>query len=375
MLFIIGGASGSGKTSCLPGLRHALPEIDWHEFDERGVPAPPIPSDWRITTTESWLRIAIANQKANKDTAIIGGAVYGEVLACPSYPEIDAAAYCLLDCGDPVRIDRIRSRDQGRDSASQEMLNWAAWLRMHASDPTWRPDVIQKRAASAATMHFDRWQNWEKGDSRWRVADIDNSDLSIAETVDELVYWLNGERRRQAVGSLAKARRPKAAIREIRIEDADHFAALTDAVMAESPFMLREPDEPNAWHDRGPEILERIVQNENTTIFVAQIGDHLVGWLSARGGELRRSRGAIYLVIGLREASTGKGIGKNLLEAGEAWARDRDAHRLDLTVLAGNHRARRFYEQAGFRYEGRKPAALKIDGQLADEFMMAKVLR
>lgn len=374
MLFIIGGASGSGKTSCLPGLRQAFPDIDWHDFDEQGVPAPPIPPDWRITTTEAWLQVAIANQKANKDTAIVGGAVYGEVLACPPFSESDGLAYCLLDCADPVRIERIRSREQGRNSASQETLNWAAWLRMHAVDPTWRPDVIRKRAASAVTMHFDRWEGWEKGDSRWRMARIDNSDLSITETVDELVYWLNGERRRRDSCSPADAGKPKAVIREIRIDDAQRFSTLTDAVIAESPFMLREPDEPNAWHDRGLEILERIVQRENATIFVAEVGGNLVGWLSARGGELRRNHGSVYIVIGIREAWTGMGLGKHLLQAGEAWAQDLGAYRLDLTVLTGNHRARRLYEQAGFRYEGRRRAALMIDGGSVDEFMMAKVL-
>ena len=96
--------------------------------------------------------------------------------ACPSIPEIDGLAYCLLDCADPVRIARIRSREQGQDSASQETLNWAAWLRMHGRHPTWRPDVIQEGVSASSDLYFGRWESWEKGDPRWRVTCIDNSD-------------------------------------------------------------------------------------------------------------------------------------------------------------------------------------------------------
>lgn len=45
MLIFVTGASGSGKTVCVPGLRKRFPEFDIHDFDEgavvRGYPAVP----------------------------------------------------------------------------------------------------------------------------------------------------------------------------------------------------------------------------------------------------------------------------------------------------------------------------------------------
>jgi predicted ATPase len=38
LMFFLTGASGSGKSASLPGLRAALPGIDWRDFDEFGVP-------------------------------------------------------------------------------------------------------------------------------------------------------------------------------------------------------------------------------------------------------------------------------------------------------------------------------------------------
>jgi hypothetical protein len=40
MMFFVTGASGSGKSASLPGLRAALLNMDWRDFDEFGVPSP-----------------------------------------------------------------------------------------------------------------------------------------------------------------------------------------------------------------------------------------------------------------------------------------------------------------------------------------------
>jgi hypothetical protein len=83
MIFFLTGASGSGKSASLPGLRAALPSIDWRDFDEFGVPSP-CPREWRPQTTERWVKVALENQRLGKNTGIAGGAIMGEVLACPS---------------------------------------------------------------------------------------------------------------------------------------------------------------------------------------------------------------------------------------------------------------------------------------------------
>lgn len=49
-------------------------------------------------------------------------------------------------------------------------------------------------------------------------------------------------------------------------------------------------------------------------------------------------------------------------------------HRLELTVMAHNHRAVGLYERMGFSVEGRRSQCLVVDGQFVDEFYMAVIL-
>ena len=189
MMFFVTGASGSGKSACLPGLQAALPRIEWHDFDEFGVPSP-CPRGWRARTTERWLRLGFDNQQRGQDTGVVGGAIMGEVLACPSASQIDNIRVSLLDCHDVVRLDRLRRRGYG---ATQEMLSWAAWQRVHVVDPQWRQDVIC--SAGPDEMRWEHWTSWHRGDSRWRVHVIDTTQLAIAEVVARIVSWIQAEQR------------------------------------------------------------------------------------------------------------------------------------------------------------------------------------
>ena len=44
----------------------------------------------------------------------------------------------------------------------------------------------------------------------------------------------------------------------------------------------------------------------------------------------------------------GRGVGRALMSAGEAWSRDRGHRLLTLNVFGGNSRARRLYESLGY---------------------------
>lgn len=188
-MFLVTGASGSGKTSCLGPLRDLHPEIAWHDFDELGVPPKP-DKKWRHRQTEHWVNTAIQYQNEGRDTGICGNIILGEVLACPSGSQLDHVATCLLDCYDVTRIDRLRKR--GLHGDTQDMLCWAAWQRMHAADPQWRQDVIKEDGAPE--MHWDRWDTWERGDPRWQVSLIDTTKLSIEEVAAEVSSWMEEER-------------------------------------------------------------------------------------------------------------------------------------------------------------------------------------
>jgi hypothetical protein len=186
MLFLVTGASGSGKSACLSRLQSRLPEIDWRDFDD--LPSIPANTAERQIATEHWLQLAAENAQKNISTGIAGTVILGEVLACPSATKLSSVHAVLLDCHDVVRIDRIRARDADPVWASQEMLSWAAWQRMHAVDPQWRQDVIQTPGAPG--MQWERWRDWRRGDRRWQVETIDTTALTIDNVVEKLAEWI-----------------------------------------------------------------------------------------------------------------------------------------------------------------------------------------
>ena len=80
MLYLVTGASGSGKTACLDVLRQRNPQVIWYDFDDVGLPAN-ADKRWRHRTTEYWLQRAGQNQAKGLDTRIDGNIILGEVLA------------------------------------------------------------------------------------------------------------------------------------------------------------------------------------------------------------------------------------------------------------------------------------------------------
>lgn len=119
------------------------------------------------------------------------------LLATPSAPLFRCISACLLDCDDAVRIARLRARGPEWWEASagrvSDYLSWARWFRRYAEDPAWEPGVIRHDDGPDG-MHWERWNDWSAGDSRWRVRVIDTSTLSVEETADQLSDWIEEER-------------------------------------------------------------------------------------------------------------------------------------------------------------------------------------
>jgi GTPase SAR1 family protein len=181
MIHIITGSSGSGKTSCIPYLKKEFPDRVIVDFDEIGVPENAT-KEWRQETTELWLQRYLAQKQ---DMCLLGQMVPGEVLACPSAIALGEIPFCLLDCRDQIRIQRLKSRGT---IPTQDMLGWAAWLRIHQVDPQWHPSVITDN--SWVQADFSRWESLTVWDSLATSTIIDTTDLSLPEVADVLAIWI-----------------------------------------------------------------------------------------------------------------------------------------------------------------------------------------
>jgi RimJ/RimL family protein N-acetyltransferase len=80
------------------------------------------------------------------------------------------------------------------------------------------------------------------------------------------------------------------------------------------------------------------------------------------------------VVIGVLAAAREQGVGAGLPRELELLAHAHGIHRLELTVMDHNHRARRLYERRGYAVEGERRECLLVDGHLVDELYMARLL-
>jgi RimJ/RimL family protein N-acetyltransferase len=163
-------------------------------------------------------------------------------------------------------------------------------------------------------------------------------------------------------------------LREAGPEDAAALLALKESLDRETAFMLIEPGERDQTTDDVAAQLARSAAASNSVVLVAETAERLVGYAEAKGGEFRRNRITAHLVIGVLAAATGQGIGSGLMRELESWAPAHGVHRLELTVMAHNSRARALYERMGYVVEGRHRECLLVDGGYADELSMAKLL-
>ena len=156
--------------------------------------------------------------------------------------------------------------------------------------------------------------------------------------------------------------------------DAARLLALKQNLDRETSFMLLEPGERSESDEDIASDLSTVAGTINSTVIVAETVGQLVGYVDARGGRFGRNRITAHVVIGVLAAASGHGVGSRLLGELEQWALEHEIHRLELTVMAHNRRARQLYERMGFAVEGRRRECLLVHGRLVDELWIAKLL-
>ena len=163
-------------------------------------------------------------------------------------------------------------------------------------------------------------------------------------------------------------------IREIQERDAANFLSLCKRLDEENKFMMLEPGERKTTIEEQRNRIRDILSRDNQAIFLAEEDGMLVGYLGAMGGNFARNKHSAYIVIGILERFTGRGLGTALFGALEEWAKERKLHRLELTVMVHNQRGVGLYQKMGFAIEGTKRDSLLVDGSYVDEYYMAKLI-
>ena len=114
---------------------------------------------------------------------------------------------------------------------------------------------------------------------------------------------------------------------------------------------------------------------ENRIILIARDENRVAGHLQILIGTSPRFREMGDLFIYLHQDYQNAGLGAALMNEAIGLARQRGLHRVELTVVADNHRAIRLYEKVGFQREGlKRENYLGEDGKYHDEVVMGILL-
>ncbi|MFJ4919349.1 GNAT family N-acetyltransferase [Streptomyces sp. NPDC088725] len=105
---------------------------------------------------------------------------------------------------------------------------------------------------------------------------------------------------------------------------------------------------------------------------VAEVAGRLAGYVRVVSSTSLASNAHVRQIQGLvvHEWARGRGVGRALLRAAAALAREQGARRLRLGVLGWNDAARRLYEAEGYVVEGVLPGEFLLEGSYVDDVRM-----
>jgi RimJ/RimL family protein N-acetyltransferase len=167
-------------------------------------------------------------------------------------------------------------------------------------------------------------------------------------------------------------------IRRITVADVKAFRDLRLEALRRHPLAFTA-DLPaiEAWTEvEWRDLAERSDGDGPRVIIVAQAADGVLVGMAGVFTPPQPKLAHIGTVWGVyvREAFRGRGVGEALVRACIDWAQGKGLVGLKLSVVEGNDAAVRCYERCGFVRYGVEPMAVRWDGRMYDEALMARRL-
>jgi predicted ABC-type ATPase len=162
-LFIITGASGSGKTTVGQELLGQMQECVILESDILWGTVPATPENAYREYRELWLRLAKNIGQNGRPVVLFGTAIPEQFEACADRRYFSTLHYLAMVCDDDLIAERLRQRPAWRKSGTtafiQEMIQFNRWLKAHA-DATQPPMTLydtSHRAIAETASNVARW--------------------------------------------------------------------------------------------------------------------------------------------------------------------------------------------------------------------------
>ena len=145
---------------------------------------------------------------------------------------------------------------------------------------------------------------------------------------------------------------------------------------AETPFLLRNPEEVRFTLEQEERLLGSILEDPRSVMMLALVDGQVAGNCSINGmGGKRRILHRCSLAIALKKAYWGQGMGTAMIQYLTELAESIGYEQIELEVVDGNLSGKALYTKCGFVETGRHLRALKYDdGSYRDEIIMCKIL-
>lgn len=165
-------------------------------------------------------------------------------------------------------------------------------------------------------------------------------------------------------------------LRNAEEDDAEKLIDYMKITAAETPFLIREPDEITLSIEQERDFIKTKKESENELLLLAEIGGKHIGNCSLMNiGGYKRYRHRCDIAIALYKEYCGLGIGKAMLEIILDIAEKIGYEQAELEVIASNRSAIALYEKLGFKIYGTFPNNMKYgEGSYADAYWMMKKL-
>ena len=165
-------------------------------------------------------------------------------------------------------------------------------------------------------------------------------------------------------------------LRSAEEKDAEALIDYMKITAAETPFLLREPDEISLTIEQEQAFIKAKKDSENELLLIAETGGRHIGNASLMSaGGFKRYRHRCEIAIALYQEYCGLGIGKAMLEMVFDIAKKAGYEQAELEVIANNKPAIALYEKLGFQKYGTFPDNMKYaDGSYTDAYWMMKKL-
>jgi hypothetical protein len=138
-LFVVTGASGTGKTAIVPELRKLLPAWDVFETDVLRDSG----EDWQFIKC-NWLRITHSIHQSARPVVLCGSILPDQLRKCETWPFFPRIYWLALTCNAETQAARLRARPAFRGSTEafiRDQQSFRQWFLDH-SDTAFDPSLV-----------------------------------------------------------------------------------------------------------------------------------------------------------------------------------------------------------------------------------------